>query len=1054
MKEFLCVYCNSHGVLSEDNEIFLGSKNCKCYVCNKSWIHCAVCEKECCNQRNFVFFNKDEIRRHYSRYHTDVHRRNSNMKRMKLSNSIETIDFNEVIENKGSDRKLEIESTSLTTMEKKCFNEVIETLGSDDCMCSDVVNLNDTNCKMKDYFAHKLSKLSNHYLVSLSQFHTEKNMDRISEEDIDVHMNYATLLMKSNRTDRLQLVSTIEKIVNVRLKQVMQDYMGNKGSFEASEEPLRTMIPMTVSSARSLYLKGKYSLMEILPKPQITILADGKHAYISLFEIIQDAFGHGVDMLNLNEPMKCCTSEYSHVTNIRESQRAQEIREASPPDSFSFLFLEWRDDARANRGMRNNGCLWIKTISFVSQNNRESRTNTYPIAIGPKGANHDIVEHKFKEELSQLKSHDKKHFVYSAIEKKNIRVYGDIFSSLMDQPERRSSNCLMLGNGLFSSRWGYSLNLKKLQNVIPSCSSCYQRNLQDVISCRKTNQVWKCDTCLNWNIDSQHKLLVYPSPNSFPEGELNEDKDKQIKPFQLSYELITKNVSKVFHNIKHGKWSARQARAFLSVLCVSHTAQENIIAHAQNAYELLFLEKNQLQYPSRYINILKKKKECPSLFLEWKFPSLWTRKIPLRRTSDVVMHLVFLGIEKHVNKDITKFMLYNEKLSPFRRQVDDLLNNIQSLNIKDWCDILPYDDGNFSNWISDNHLSMSRLSSWFYVSLKTILINYKEPCVPVTSWSKRDCERWLKYRGLKHDDKLIKCLRSRVQWYKSRSNVPPILYKHDIEKQCDLVLALVNSKTCLIYRLMSKHMSPKIIHEISLYTKLFLSLYVKFDILYDPAKKNPSWVTASNFICLLNLPGLIEDVGPLRNLWEGGDIGEKVLGLVKDEFNGFRKQWAKALLNNVYTQSAMEKIKLSMETPINSCDRNKYNRYGRFHKYKTKLEVKLLLIEHKVLSIIEYENSAFFIVLKDGSTMRLLIETSEETKVMCGFTYFCWKILNISSQKKNLIDVNKIVRYCLLLPWLQQDAEDTVKFYTVISDDWKTMSKDKQFVFPNMTNYI
>ena len=157
------------------------------------------------------------------------------------------------------------------------------------------------------------------------------------------------------------------------------------------------------------------------------------------------------------------------------------------------------------------------------------------------------------------------------------------------------------------------LNLKKLQNVIPSCSSCYQRNLQDVISCRKTNQVWKCDICLNWNIDLQHKLLVYPSPNSFPEGELNEDKDKQIKPFQLSYELITKNVSKVFHNIKHGKWSARQARAFLSVLCVSHTAQENIIAHAQNAYELLFLEKNQLQYPSRYINILKKKKECPSL---------------------------------------------------------------------------------------------------------------------------------------------------------------------------------------------------------------------------------------------------------------------------------------------------------------------------------------------------------------------------------------------------------------------------------------------------------
>ena len=114
--------------------------------------------------------------------------------------------------------------------------------------------------------------------------------------------------------------------------------------------------------------------------------------------------------------MKNSISEFSHVTNIHESKRAKEIRESSPPDAFSFLFLEWRDDARANRGMRNNGCLWIKTISFVSQNNRESRTNTYPIAIGPKGANHDIVENKFKEELSKLKSLGKKHFVYSAIE--------------------------------------------------------------------------------------------------------------------------------------------------------------------------------------------------------------------------------------------------------------------------------------------------------------------------------------------------------------------------------------------------------------------------------------------------------------------------------------------------------------------------------------------------------------------------------------------------------------------------------------------------------------
>ena len=213
--------------------------------------------------------------------------------------------------------------------------------------------------------------------------------------------------------------------------------------------------------------------------------------------------------------------------------------------------------------------------------------------------------------------------------------------------------------------------------------------------------------------------------------------------------------------------------------------------------------------------------------------------------------------------------------------------------------------------------------------------------------------------------------------------------------------------------------------------------------------KKPSWVTASNFICLLNLPLLIEDVGPLRNLWEGGDIGEKVLGFVKDEFNGFRKNWSKALLINVYNQSTMEKI---MSSSAMGLDENKYNRYGRFHKYRSKIEVRLLLTDHKVLSIIEYENTSFFIILQDGSSMRLDVHSSQNIKIMCGFTYFLWTIND--TETKMILEEKQITRYCLLLPWLLQNPHDTKKYYTAISDDWKTLSKHKTFVLPNMTDHI
>ena len=53
---------------------------------------------------------------------------------------------------------------------------------------------------------------------------------------------------------------------------------------------------------------------------------------------------------------------------------------------------------------------------------------------------------------------------------------------------------------------------------------------------------------------------------------------------------------------------------------------------------------------------------------------------------------------------------------------------------------------------------------------------------------------------------------------------------------------------------------------------------------------------------------MIREVGPLKNLWEGGDIGGKIQGSVKDELLGFRKNWTKALLERIISQRTIDKI--------------------------------------------------------------------------------------------------------------------------------------------------
>ena len=85
-----------------------------------------------------------------------------------------------------------------------------------------------------------------------------------------------------------------------------------------------------------------------------------------------------------------------------------------------------------------------------------------------------------------------------------------------------------------------------------------------------TIKEWTCKKCLNWNIDKEYKLNVYPSPDLFPNGELNEDASKNLKPFKLNYDLTIHNVSKAFDKIKNEKWSGSQACSFLSVFCISH----------------------------------------------------------------------------------------------------------------------------------------------------------------------------------------------------------------------------------------------------------------------------------------------------------------------------------------------------------------------------------------------------------------------------------------------------------------------------------------------------
>jgi hypothetical protein len=79
----------------------------------------------------------------------------------------------------------------------------------------------------------------------------------------------------------------------------------------------------------------------------------------------------------------------------------------------------------------------------------------------------------------------------------------------------------------------------------------------------------------------------------------------------------------------------------------------------------------------------------------------------------------------------------------------------------------------------------------------------------------------------------------------------------------------------MITRLMKTDISSEEIQQAQRHMKHFLNCFETFYNGIRDTKDKPTRISSSNFICLINLPRVLEEYGPLRNLWEGGGQGEK-----------------------------------------------------------------------------------------------------------------------------------------------------------------------------------
>ena len=188
--------------------------------------------------------------------------------------------------------------------------------------------------------------------------------------------------------------------------------------------------------------------------------------------------------------------------------------------------------------------------------------------------------------------------------------------------------------------------------------------------------------------------------------------------------------------------------------------------------------------------------------------------------------------------------------------------------------------------------------------------------------------------------------------------------------------------------------------------------------------------------------------GPLRNLWEGKIIGEKIISSVKNEFLGFRPQWSRSLMQRMLNELALEKVKQGREVQTKYLPKQGFLKEGHYKMYQSHQLVKYTFTYNEALLVIRFANGVFATVIK-GKKEVCEIKCIKYVAKHNNLCYFQWSVSdNITKLSSLSENGNFVSHYCLLLPFYDIDSSKTLPIFTLITSRWEIYSVNETIQKP------
>lgn len=320
-----------------------------------------------------------------------------------------------------------------------------------------------------------------------------------------------------------------------------------------------TKPPKSLQDINAFYIKGKTSIFNAIPTPQILTSTD--HAYVTITSVIEYFLAYGYDADYMKH-----TDNLANKKGISACNQAVQIRQEVAKTFYEevpliFYVTFWSDDFEGAMLRKNKKSIWIKTITICPPSNQTTSTKyTYVLAIGRKGSNHDEINVLHNDELYKLQQCTYRYYGVPKY-KRMVPIIVKTIAILSDRPERSSVTYILQHNGITTRRWRYAayINLQKL----PSCEYCFFQRLNSMTSYVYT----KCRHCCDWNYQATNNHLCQPLPTDYPNHQHKNSprppvhrgtkSTTTIKPIQQTNELLITASQFCAYNYWHNVWSKK-----------------------------------------------------------------------------------------------------------------------------------------------------------------------------------------------------------------------------------------------------------------------------------------------------------------------------------------------------------------------------------------------------------------------------------------------------------------------------------------------------------------